>query len=388
MNSSSDAAGRFLQCEFSFGGQLFRVCCVYAPNRNPDRDQFLEDLPDRIDPSVPTLVVGDFNTVFDRVKDRRGSDPLDSSRESSACLVAFFDACCIINIWRYLYPDSAEFTWTRWDGSIASRIDLCGVPYVWVSSVSSCGVVPCPFSDHCALLLSLSVPDAFPPGPGLWKLNTSILYEEEYCDLISAAWRNWCVSIPRFPSLAKWCEEGKSLIKGLTMKYCCERSKTRSSCRDLLVRLVDHLKVKVDGGSSTCVGPYHSALTELAKFDLEVAKGAQVRSRVRWVEVGESSSAYFFRLENKCGADRWISAIRLDDGTIVSSPAELCASFPAFYMSLFSAAPTDPDIRASLLSNVSSSLSPAMAALREGRLTVAECLSALQGMARRKAPRP
>ena len=241
VNSWSDAAGRFLQCEVSFGGQLFRVCCVYAPNRNPDRDQFPEDLPDRIDPSVPTLVVGDFNTVFDRVKDRRGSDPLDSSRESSACLVAFFDACCIIDIWRYLYPDSAEFTWTRWDGSIASRIDLCGVPYVWVSSVSSCGVVPCPFSDHCALLLSLSGPDAVPPGPGLWKLNTSILYEEEYCDLISAAWRNWRASIPRFPSLAKWWEEGKSLIKGLTRKYCCERSKTRSSCRDLLVRLVDHL---------------------------------------------------------------------------------------------------------------------------------------------------
>lgn len=184
MNSWSDTAGHFLQCEFSFDGQLFRVCCVYAPNRNPDRDQFLEDVPDRIDPSVPTLVVGDFNT---RVKDRHGSDPLDSSPESSACLVSFFDACCIVDIWRYLYPDSSGFTWTRWDGSIASRIDLCGVPYVWMSSVSSCGVVPWPFSDHCALLLSMSVPDVVPPGPGLWKLNISILSEEEYYELISAA---------------------------------------------------------------------------------------------------------------------------------------------------------------------------------------------------------
>lgn len=232
----------------------------------------------------------------------------------------------------------------------------------------------------------MSVPDVVPPGPGLWKLNTSILSEEEYCDLISAAWCSWRASIPRFPSLAKWWEEGKSLIKGLTIKYCCERSKARSSGRDLLVRLVDHLKVKVDGSSSTFVGPYHSALAELAKLDLEAAKGAQVRSRIRWVEEGESSLAYFFRLEKKCGADRWISAIKLDGGTIVSSPAELCASFAAFYTSLFSAAPTDPVIRASLLNNVPSSLSPAMAALCEGHLTVAECLTALQGMARRKAP--
>ena len=117
-----------------------------------------------------------------------------------------------------------------------------------------------------------------------------------------------------------------------------------------------------------------------------MARGAQIRSRARWVEEGECSSVYFFRLEKKCGADRWISAIKLDDGTIVSSPTELCASFAAFYSSLFSASPTDPAVRDSLLSNVSSSLPPAMAALCEGHLSVAECLTALQGMARCKAP--
>ena len=188
------------------------------------------------------------------------------------------------------------------------------------------------------------------------------------------------------PSFSRRIIKGKSLIKGLTIKYCCQRSKAHSTNRDLLVRLVDHRKGKVDGGSSTCVGPYHSALAELAKLDLEAARGAQIRPRARWVEEGECSSAYFFRLERKCGADRWISAIKLDDGTIVSFPVELCASFAAFYSSLFSASPTDPGVHDSLLSNVSSSLPPAMAALCEGHLSVAECLTALQGMATHKAP--
>ena len=369
-----------------FFGKSFRVCCIYAPNRNPDRDSFFEDVSDLVDPSVPTLLVGDFNTVFDRSKDRRGSDPLDSGRESSARTKALFDSCCVVDIWRYLHPDSFSFTWTKWDGSIASRIDLCGVPYVWVSSVSTFDIVPCPFSDRCALSLSLSVPDVVPPGPGLWKLNTSILADEEYCNLVTAAWRNWRFSILRFPSLAKWWEEGKSLLKGLTIKYCCERSRARSDTRNLLVRLIDHLKTKIDGGSSSCVGPYHSALAELAKFDLEVARGAQVRSRARWVEEGETSSAYFFRLERKSGADRWISAIRLDDGSIVSSPADLCKSFAAFYTSLFTAIPTESSVRTSLLDNISASLSGDEAALCEGLLTSDECLAALQGMARRKAP--
>ena len=251
------------------------------------------------------------------------------------------------------------------------------MPYVWVSSVSSCEIVPCPFSDHCTLLLSLSVPDVVPPGPGFWKLNTSILAEDAYFTLISNAWQHWRSSIPRFASLAKWWEEGMSLIKGLTIRYCCEKSKTCSANRELLVRLIEHLKAKVDNGSSSCVAPYHSALEALAKIDLELARGAEVRSRARWVEDGETSSAYVFRLEKKLGADRWISAIRLDDGSIVSSPAELCASFAAFYDSLFSATTTDPLISASLLDNVSSTLSPASAALCEGLLTVPECLTTL-----------
>ena len=110
-----------------FCGKSFRVCCIYAPNRNPARDQFFHDLWAKVDPSVPTILCGDFNAVFDR---------------------------------------SVDQFWTRWDGSRASRIDLCGIPYVWVSSVLSCDLLPCPFSDHCGLLTVVSVPDVVPPGPG------------------------------------------------------------------------------------------------------------------------------------------------------------------------------------------------------------------------------
>ena len=169
VDSWTDTGGRYLQCEFSLCDKSFRVCCLYAPNRNPDRGQFLDDVSDKVKPSVPTLLVGDFNTVFDRSKDRRGSNPLDDSRESSVHLAALFEACCVTDIWQCMHPDSSAFTWTRPDGSITSRIDLCGVPYVWVPSVSSCDIVPCPFSNHCALLVSLTIPDVVPPGPGLWK---------------------------------------------------------------------------------------------------------------------------------------------------------------------------------------------------------------------------
>ena len=98
VRSWSEPDGRLLMCEFRFCNQVFRVCCVYAPNSNPQRNQFLDDVSVSIDPSVPTVLAGDFNTVFERSLDRRGSDLFDVSRESSCALNRLLNALSLIHI--------------------------------------------------------------------------------------------------------------------------------------------------------------------------------------------------------------------------------------------------------------------------------------------------
>ena len=93
------------------------------------------------------------------------------------------------------------------------------------------------------------------------------------------------------------------------------------------------------------------------------------------MEGGEISSSYFFRLEKKRSADRWISALRESDGSIVSSPADFCRSLSSFYSGLFTAS-----------GNLSSFLPGDQAALCEGHLLIKEVSTALLGMARHKAP--
>ena len=149
---------------------------------------------------------------------------------------------------------------------------------------------------------------------------------------------------PRFPSLAKWWDRGKSRVKGLTIRYCGNKAHVTSASRDALVRLVQHLQDKLDAGVTSCVGPLQSALSELAGLDSRAARGAQVRARVKWAEEGESSLQFFFRLEKKRSADRRISALREPDGSIVSSSADLCASLGSFYSGLYIASPTDPQV--------------------------------------------
>ena len=107
--------------------------------------------------------------------------------------------------------------------------------------MSECDIVPCPFSDHCALAFSVSVPDVIPHGPGLWKLNVSILEEREYFEIISDFWAQWKYRKAVYSSLAKWWEDGKGKIKGLAICYCCRRSRQASQCPDVLTRLAEHL---------------------------------------------------------------------------------------------------------------------------------------------------
>ena len=281
VNSRCESPGHSLLCEFALYDASFHVLCLYAPNHNPARDLFFNSIADTVDLSIPTVLCGDFNTVFDCALDCLGSSADDSLRESTPALTRLFDSCCVVEIWRYLHPASSCFTWNRWDGQLASRTDLIGCPYPWVSSVSSCNIVPFPLSDHCAVLFTFSIPDVVPPDPGLWKLNTLILRDADYIKLITDFWFNWRRSQNNFPSPSDWWELGKIKIKVLTINLFSKLSKKRQADRALLSRLADHLKSQVHLGRLSCLSPYRSTLAELSRFDLEAPRGAKVRSCVR-----------------------------------------------------------------------------------------------------------
>ena len=113
VNSWVEPEGRFLMAEFSRRDSLFRIASVYAPNRNPEHDEFFTSCLDFTDPSVPTILGGEFNTVFDRVRDRRGSDPAVTVRDSFVSLELRFREFCVLDVWRHLHPDLRAYTWLK-----------------------------------------------------------------------------------------------------------------------------------------------------------------------------------------------------------------------------------------------------------------------------------
>ena len=384
--SFCDTEGRFVLCDFSFRGKFFRVASLYAPNVNPDRNNFFSFVLAKIDPSVHTFLCGDFNSVFDRSLDRWGSCPFDYSRESSALLSGLFRDCCVLDAWRLSHPTAKSFTWSKPDGSISSRIDLIGVPFAWAPFISSCSICPCPFSDHSIVSLSLSIPEVIPRGPGRWKLNTSLLADDLFCVEVRNFWRSWQRRKGLFSSLSKWWDIGKRKIKRIAIYFGSIKKRDRATSRSLLTALATHLKNRIDDGMMSCFDVYQSTLLKLAELEQAEALSAKVRSRVRWAEEGETSSSFFFRLERKNGSTGWISAIRADDGTIAVDKDGISAAWLSFYSALFTAEPTDSVVQAEMLDMFGSLLPSSEVPQCEGLFSTHEVFTALQGMAKNKSP--
>ena len=98
---------------------------------------------------------------------------------------------------------------------------------------------------------------------------------------------------------------------------------------------------------------------KLRALDLDIARGLQNCSRIKWVEEGESSCAFFLRLVKKNSVDRNITALKADDGSVILDQDGSSRLLCSFYADPFSASPHDPVALATLLSNVSARLSPA-----------------------------
>ena len=115
----------------------------------------------------------DFNAVFDRAKDRRGSDPAVIFRESFVSItgITFAGVLCF----GCLAPSPSRssrlhLAETRW---------FIGFSSTCLHLVSSCSIVSCPFSHHDAVFPGFSIPELFPRGPG--EMETECFHSQGSC---------------------------------------------------------------------------------------------------------------------------------------------------------------------------------------------------------------
>jgi hypothetical protein len=296
-----------LQVEVDIDGQKLRFVSLYAPNRNPARNTFFASVPDFVDLTYPTFVCGDFNAVLDPDLDSKcrssytGSSHRSASSESVAALHSLLAATQTFPVWRTRHPTDVVYSWDHASGEFSSRIDMIWAPTLLAKSIGDCAYHPSFFSDHRYMLLSFSTGDIFEHGPGVWKFNTSLLGEANYLSLVRSFWSFWKtqeISL-LFSSPLDWWDQRKFYLREITRCYARNRVAEQSREKLQLSKRLKQLQRLFDGGDSAAFSELCAIQEELRGIHLREARASQVRSRCRWAEEGETSSAFFLSLEKK-----------------------------------------------------------------------------------------
>ena len=220
-------------------------------------------------------------------------------------------------------------------------------------------------------------------------MNTSILQDKSYIENIKILIENVKKEYKDVASQLLW-EISKIKIKEYTIAYC---SKKQAIKKNVVKEVEKQLELKeqklIDSNYRHSIQLERDVLVNsLHKLVEDQTKGAQIRSRAKWIEEGEKCTKFFHGLEQKNIANNTIRQLKKDDGNFTTSDTEILEEEYKYYQSLYAKENiTDNSIK-SYLQNIDNinTLSEVEANALEGELTDTDCLAAINGMKTNKSP--
>ncbi len=389
MHSCADEHGRRILLDIKYGDKIYTIVNLYCPTNVKDRIEFLKESTEWVRENRNTdsylIIGGDVNCVelpCDRasgITDKSTSSLKDLKRELS-----------VTDAWRQMHPGKKEFTYV--DPSyrnLNSRIDILCVCKELETCVEICEhrLAPCP--DHKAIIMTLRCNDK-KRGKGYWKLNVSILKEDEYKECVRSIILDTIAGNSDIYNVDKgmiW-ELVKIRVKEFSVLYSCERSKRKANNIRKIEAKLNNLdqKLQCDSNNKDMIVERKTLKHELDDLYLDRAIGAQIRSKVKCIESGERSTSYFLAVEKHRQSYNSIAALK-DNGVTYTGDNEILKVARDFYKDLYASKnPKHSDI-SNFLNNIEiQELSQEQQLTCENDISIQECEDSISKMKSNKSP--
>jgi exonuclease III len=369
--------GRALLANLTFLGKDFNILNVYGFTEKNNRYELLEDLQPHMLGRAPLVVAGDFNCVLSR-KDRKRVGEDFKVDKTSVLLQNLVKDFKLVDCFKQLHQREEGFTWFSGDGARASRID-----YVFTRDLppTDATLTPLFFSDHIMLSCTLSLPTGVTVGGGLWKLNCSLLEDEEVVREYREQFSQWQTLQDFYDSRAQWWEMVKERTKQFFKKIGRER-KNRSARRmmGLQKRLQRYFNLLNNGlDFNEDVKKVKEEMSVLAETK---SKGVILRSREKEIEEGEKCTRFFFKKVISRGGAITVLKSR---GREVCTTEDILKEIESFYDNLYDKKEVHTDALGEVLDFLERKVESECAILSED-FTVLEMHKALKSFKRGKSP--
>ena len=319
--------GRIIVLNLKINEKCFTFLNVYAPNDEKTKHTFFDKLKKYITQHAMYMenmyIFGDFNCNFEKVNDR--------SQGKLRSLLTHF---VLIDVWHNQHNELKGYTWCDNNDLPKSRIDFIFTSQSNVNSIKSIIIrrVPgkqnngCRMTDHRYLNLKVNIHN-LKRGSGYWKLNTQYLEDQNYKTGIKSIIENLEDDDP----IAKW-ETFKMKVKEFSIRYSkASLNEERKKTNNLEKELND-----IETGNSTNINMNRKREIEkeLDKLYEHKAKGAQIRSKAKWIADGEKNTKFFLSLEKAHQQNNTIRELKTRDGNVFEN-GNILNAMCNFYSNLY-----------------------------------------------------
>jgi len=373
---------RIMILKITIAGMDIAFVNIYGPATRESAPKFYEDLLNLAwDPELHYILAGDFNLTLDP-RDRPGQV---NERGPAHILQTLVDQLDTEDIWRIRNPDATAVTRVSPDGTSGSRIDRIYTPVALRSLFKGPTHVPAAFSDHHSVIIELNDPTRN-PSP-YWKLNISLLQDPGHQGLMNKVIDEVLTNNADYLNPGDLWERLKEDLRSTSKAFA--REKARLS-RTKLTTLQDRLQELQHPFPLTKEALEETAKirTELAESEVRRLAGAKIRSRARWIEVGEKPCRLFSSLEKTRKITTSIPSIRCQAGTPITSRPLIKKRIKEYYADLYQSRPCNPIAQKDLIDSITNKLSAQQQASCEGMLTLEELTAACKSAPRNKTPGP
>ena len=289
---------------------------------------------------------GDFNLVLE---EKDAINRKHNNYRAQAVLKAFMNEIMLIDAWREKQGERFEFTYSRKRPyEMYARLDYVLVDYGLLGQVSNAKHIPAFKWDHSAVVVDLDLNPDFKRGPGFWKLNESILFDNENIQKLNSVIEQIEQKdrVESYEKSMKW-----ELMKESIVKECKiisrERAEKYKRKFNELMQNVQYITDRMQQQGLTNIEKdvleeqYHEQSNALQRYVEYKARGTRIHSRCRWQQEGELSTKYFLGLERTKYKNKMLKEVIRNDGSITRDEKEILNEQRKFYKKLYTA---DPEV--------------------------------------------
>ena len=386
-----DDYGRYILLKVQFEYQNIILINVYAPTKDKEADQILfiteisKMLEDFMDQNI--IIGGDFNVCLDPMLDKKGGKIEQPSRYSKEIL-SLNENFNLVDIWRILNPEDRKFTWrgmTR-NGLVQSRLDFWLISIHSMYDLIKVNIKPGIKSDHSLISLHLNLKLTQQRGKGFWKFNCSLLKDADYVTKVKNVLQNCAEKYNNFENKSLLWDTIKCEIRTETISYASWKARQRRQLGQDLEKQLNILEDQLSKGQPV-LDQYSAIKIELENFNEDIAKGAFIRSRAKFVEEDEKCTKFFFQQEKRNSKVKHIKCLNIDNKTI-TDPKHILDEQAKFYSNLYTQK-TDLNNcvnECSLFDTLIPNLSEEEKLLCDEIITIEECGKSLKALDNNKSP--